>query len=140
MKNLLYACSIVLLLCQAGIAQEPTLKSVDSNSDGKVTVAEFKAYAGQRIGGFDKMDDFIGKVDADGNGEISEAEFGNRRQIFQSMAGGGQEQAKAKEGPLVVGDSAADFDLQGIDGKIKLSERFGDDGKPVVVVFSRANW
>ena len=138
MKNLLYACSIVLLLCQSGIAQEPTLKSVDSNSDGKVTVAEFKAYAGQVIRGFDKMDDFIAKVDADGNGEISETEFAKRREIFGSMTSGDQE--KAKEGPLVAGDMATDFELQGIDGKVKLFERFGDDGKPVVVVFSRANW
>ena len=133
------SCSIVLLLCQFSNAQGPTLKSADSNADGKVTVKEFKDYASGKVQGFDKMDEFIGKVDADGNGEISEAEFGNRRQIFQSMAAGEQEMAK-KTAPHAVGDTATDFDLQGIDGKIKLSDRFADNGKPVVVVFSRANW
>lgn len=43
-------------------------------------------------------------------------------------------------GPLKVGDSAVDFELQSLDKKIKLSDYYGKDGKNAVVVFSRANW
>lgn len=40
-----------------------------------------------------------------------------------------------------VGDKAPDFELEGLDGKtVKLSSRFGENGKPVVLLFSRANW
>lgn len=42
--------------------------------------------------------------------------------------------------PLAVGDKATDFDLQTIDGKVKLSSFSGENGKPVVLLFSRANW
>ena len=45
-----------------------------------------------------------------------------------------------KAEPLKVGDKAVDFELQSVGKKIKLSDNFGDDGKNVVVVFSRANW
>lgn len=42
---------------------------------------------------------------------------------------------------LKVGDQAPDFVLEGVDGKkVKLSDRFGEDGHPVVLLFSRANW
>ncbi len=49
----------------------------------------------------------------------------------------------AGEGPavLTVGDTAPDFELDTFDEKtVKLSERFGNDGNPVVLLFSRANW
>ena len=146
MRSFLCFCSVVLLICQSSVAQDAALDSVDSNTDGKVTLEEFKSYAQGRLQGFDKIDQFAGAVDADGNGEISEKEFGNRMQVLQEMANGSQEaEEKAEEetkddGPLKVGDKATDFELQSIDKKIKLSDRFGEDGKPVVVVFSRANW
>lgn len=42
---------------------------------------------------------------------------------------------------LKVGDKAPDFDLQGLGKKrVKLSERFGPKGHPVVLLFSRASW
>lgn len=42
---------------------------------------------------------------------------------------------------LKVGDKAPDFELEGLgDEKIKLSERFGEKGRPVILLFSRANW
>ena len=146
MKTCLCFCSAMLLICQSSIAQEPTLDSVDSNSDGKVTVEEFKEYAEGKLRGFDKVDEFAGAVDADGNGEISETEFGNRRDVLQAVASAAQETEQAEEkevkddGPLKVGDTATDFELQSIGKKIKLSDRFGEEGMPVVVVFSRANW
>ncbi|GEM_PF-1948137 len=47
----------------------------------------------------------------------------------------------AQEVNLKVGDQAPDFDIESLDGKrIKLSERFGKDGRPVILLFSRANW
>ena len=42
--------------------------------------------------------------------------------------------------PIKEGEAAVDFELQSIGKKIKLSDNFGENGKPVVVVFSRANW
>jgi hypothetical protein len=42
---------------------------------------------------------------------------------------------------LEVGSKAPDFSATGIDGKsTKLSSRFGDEGKNVVLLFSRASW
>lgn len=146
MKTCLYFCSLVFLICQSSNAQEPALDSVDADSDGKVTVKEFKEYAESKLAGFDKIDEFAGAVDADGNGEISETEFGNRMEALQAVANAAQETEEEAEeeaeddGPLKVGDTATDFELQSIEKKIKLSDRFGDEGKPVVVVFSRANW
>ena len=50
-----------------------------------------------------------------------------------------QDQEKSTE--LKVGDDAPDFEVTGIDGeKFKLSEKIGNDGKNVVLLFSRANW
>ena len=42
---------------------------------------------------------------------------------------------------LKVGDKAPDFEADTFDDKtIKLSDRFGDDGHAVVLLFSRASW
>jgi len=49
--------------------------------------------------------------------------------------------ANAQSEALKVGDKAPDFEVETLDGtKFKLSDRFGDDGKPTVLLFSRANW
>ena len=49
--------------------------------------------------------------------------------------------ANAQTEVLKVGDKAPDFEVETLDGtKFKLSDRFGDDGKPTVLLFSRANW
>ena len=121
------------------------MSAIDKDSDGKVTTAEFKSYVETRLPQFDQMDDFVKRVDADGNGEISEAEFGKRMEAMQAVRSGEPAPKKEAEkeeakGPLAVGDMASDFELQSIDKTIKLSDNFGDEGKPVVVVFSRANW
>ena len=54
-------------------------------------------------------------------------------------SGASKADAKASAA-LKVGDSAADFELQSLGKKIKLSDYYGKDGKNAVVVFSRANW
>lgn len=42
---------------------------------------------------------------------------------------------------LKVGDKAPDFTIGTFEDKnVVLSERFGDEGRPVVLLFSRANW
>ena len=48
--------------------------------------------------------------------------------------------AEEAAGPHKVGDKASDFELQSIGKTIQLSDNFADGGKPVIVVFSRANW
>jgi hypothetical protein len=54
-----------------------------------------------------------------------------------------KDESKTTE-PLKVGDKATDFEIETFDGKkVKLSDRFGkenDDGRPVVLLFSRAHW
>ena len=134
---------MVVLAGSVSLAQDQALSAIDKDSDGKVTTAEFKSYAETRLQQFDQnqMDDFVKRVDADGDGKISETEFANRMQAMQA-ANSGEPAPKKEEakGPLAVGDMASDFELQSIDKTIKLSDNFGDEGKPVVVVFSRANW
>jgi len=40
-----------------------------------------------------------------------------------------------------IGDTAPDFTISTFDDKsITLSDHFGDDGHPVILLFSRANW
>ncbi len=140
MKNLM-VCLALVIGGQALVAQQSSLASADGNSDGTVTVEEFAAYAKTRLrdGDNEMVDKFASKVDADGNGEISDSEFAGRMEVFQAMSEM-QEEADDNDEPLKVGDEAADFELKTIDGTIKLSDNFGDDGNPVVVVFSRANW
>ena len=47
----------------------------------------------------------------------------------------------AQNEPVAVGEQAPDFELKTFDEKtVKLSDRFSDDGKPVVLLFSRAHW
>lgn len=133
----------LLLMANVAIGQETTLKSVDANSDGKVSVQEFSDYAETRLSDFDQLDAFAKKVDADGDGVITQKEFGARRDVLQTMmqAQEGEEKAEAADtSPHKVGDKATDFELQSIGKKIKLSDNFGEKGNPVVVVFSRANW
>lgn len=129
----------LLLATNVAYGQQASLKSVDADSDGKVTVKEFSDYAGSRVRGFDQVDAFAKKVDADGDGVISEEEFGKRREMLRSMVQP-QEGAEKKAAAHKVGDMASDFELQSIGKTIKLSDNFGEKGNPVVVVFSRANW
>lgn len=79
--------SLILTVSMASIvmAQGADLESLDSDSDGKVTVAEFKEYAEGKLQNFDQLDEFAKKVDADGDGEISEDEFAGRMAVLQNM-------------------------------------------------------
>ena len=139
---------ILLLLCQTGNAQNSSAKDADKDSDGKVTVKEFAEYAGAKLQGADEdqLKAFSKKVDADGDGEISDAEFAKRMDVLQEVmnaeadADDEAKDAEEETGPHVVGDKASDFELEGIEKKIKLSDVVAKSGKPVVVVFSRANW
>ena len=143
----MFAVLAVLLLCQSGMAQGPSVKAADKDADGKVTIKEFTEYAGTKLQGADKdqVEAFAKKVDANGDGEVTEKEFGNRMQALQSVMNDSDDAADEKESmedskPHVVGDKASDFELQSIGKNIKLSDVVSKSGKPVVVVFSRANW
>ena len=49
--------------------------------------------------------------------------------------------ANAQSEVLKVGDKAPDLEVETLAGAtFKLSDHFGEDSKPVVLVFSRANW
>jgi len=86
MKTLLASLALLVAMAVSAQAQDSDLESIDENSDGKVTVAEFKEYAENRLPpDFELLDEFAKKVDADGNGEISEDEFSKRMNALQSM-------------------------------------------------------
>lgn len=126
----------------ASVSNAQDMATADGNGDGKVTVKEFAKYAGEKLSGFDQIDAFAKKVDADGNGEISEAEFADRQTALRAMVSGAaddQGSAEKSDGPHKVGDKASDFELQGLDEMVKLSSKVGS-GKSAVVVFSRAHW
>ena len=67
---------------------------------------------------------------------------GQQEMAKQEMAK--QEMAKqeaVKQEALKVGDKAPDFVVETLAGtKFKLSNQFGKDGKPTILLFSRANW
>ena len=69
--------------------------------------------------------------------------------FFLTPAHGQQEMAKqemakqeaVKQEALKVGDKAPDFVVETLAGtKFKLSNQFSKDGKPTILLFSRANW
>lgn len=138
MKSFLCFCAVVFLACQTSVAQESALKRLDKNSDGKISAKEFKGHVKKRFPDFEKADEFASAVDSNSDGEISEAEFQKRKAIYASLKD--ENEVAEETGAHVVGDTASDFELQSIGETIRLSDRFGEDGKPVVVVFSRANW
>ena len=62
---------------------------------------------------------------------------GQQETAKQEMA----KQEMAKQETLKVGDKAPDFEVETLAGtKFKLSNQFGKDGKPTILLFSRANW
>ena len=49
--------------------------------------------------------------------------------------------AAAQDASLKVGDKAPDFEVDTLSGeKFKLSDQYGADKKPTILLFSRANW
>ena len=72
-----------------------------------------------------------------GSNAMSQTEKAQKKAAKQAD----QEQSEVKDVKLKVGDKAPEFEVTGIDGeKFKLSEKIGDKGKNVVLLFSRANW
>ena len=124
MKNLIASFAILVAMTATAQAQETDLETVDENSDGKVTVAEFKEYAEGRLQGFDQLDEFAKKVDADGDGEISEDEFSGRMEILQGMLQGAQEdEGEAK--PDKSSDKKKKTDKTVVEAYKKLAEHVG---------------
>ena len=88
----------IALLASHCVAQDSGFQALDKDSDGKVSVAEFKSYASGKLPGFDKLEQFATKVDGDGNGEISESEFENRMQFLEALSENSSDDTKEKEG------------------------------------------
>ena len=89
--------SAFVLFAVTGLrAQDTSLADIDSDSDGKVTVSEFKDYASGPLSGFDRLDAFIEAVDADSNGEISEAEFADRFNVLQKLTSTADDEADSE--------------------------------------------
>ena len=79
---------------------------------------------------------------AHGQQEMAKQEMAKQEMAKQEMAK--QEMAKqeaVKQEALKVGDKAPDFVVETLAGtKFKLSNQFSKDGKPTILLFSRANW
>ena len=79
---------------------------------------------------------------AHGQQEMAKQEMAKQEMAKQEAAK--QEAAKqeaVKQEALKVGDKAPDFVVETLAGtKFKLSNQFGKDGKPTILLFSRANW
>lgn len=53
----------------------------------------------------------------------------------------GQSQEKSKAEPLKVGDKVTEFKLNSLNNRtIDSTKQFGENGRPAVLLFSRANW
>ena len=139
--QLLITSLAVALIANVAAAQEMPA-DIDANSDGTVTVQEFTTYAKAHLPDNMPVEKFAKMVDADSDGKITQTEFDGRRTILQNMMS--ESQPAAQEGEeateaLKAGDKAADFELEGLNTTVKLSDSLAK-GKTVVVVFSRANW
>ena len=93
---------LTLLLTNAAwaqVPQSPDLASLDENSDGKISHAEFEAYAETRLSGFDQMELFSSKVDANSDGNITQDEFDNRMEILERINAGEFDEMDEPEQP-----------------------------------------
>ena len=74
---------------------------------------------------------------AHGQQEMAKQEMAKQEMVKQEMV----KQEAVKQEALKVGDKAPDFVVETLAGtKFKLSNQFGKDGKPTILLFSRANW
>ena len=74
---------------------------------------------------------------AHGQQEMAKQEMAKQEMAKQEAA----KQEAVKQEALKVGDKAPDFVVETLAGtKFKLSNQFGKDGKPTILLFSRANW
>ena len=69
---------------------------------------------------------------AHGQQEMAKQEMAKQEMVKQEAV---------KQEALKVGDKAPDFVVETLAGtKFKLSNQFSKDGKPTILLFSRANW
>ena len=69
--------------------------------------------------------------------EMAKQEMAKQEAVKQEAV----KQEAGKQEALKVGDKAPDFVVETLAGtKFKLSNQFGKDGKPTILLFSRANW
>ena len=74
---------------------------------------------------------------AHGQQEMAKQEMAKQEAAKQEAV----KQEAVKQEALKVGDKAPDFVVETLAGtKFKLSNQFGKDGKPTILLFSRANW
>ena len=74
---------------------------------------------------------------AHGQQEMAKQEMAKQEAAKQEAV----KQEAVKQEALKVGDKAPDFVVETLAGtKFKLSNQFSKDGKPTILLFSRANW
>ena len=77
---------LVMFLCSNVNAQETDFSTLDLDADGKVSTTEFEEYVENKLPGFPFLELFSSRVDANGDKEISEAEFNDRMQHLEAIA------------------------------------------------------
>ena len=81
--------TVFLLAMSLGMnanAQETDFSSLDQDSNGKVSTDEFREYVEGRLAGFEFIDLFISRVDANDDNEISKEEFDGRMEHLEAIA------------------------------------------------------
>ena len=135
MKTLIASLVLLVAMTASAQAQDTDLESIDENSDGKVTVAEFKEYAESRFPpDFDRLDEFAKKVDADGNGEISEDEFADRMDVLQNMP------LEAESGDAESGDAEEEKKEKSSDKKKKTDKTVVEAYEKLSKQVEKADW
>src|SRR5215470_18744440 len=66
-----------------GFGGGDALKKLDTNNDGKISKDEFSKFGGGKLAG--KTDQIFNKLDADGDGFISQAELAKAKEIFSQF-------------------------------------------------------
>lgn len=72
-------------------------KEADTDGDGGISRGEFRTYLKLKIPAFEKVDEFMNRLDADQNNQISPKEFLIRQQVIRMMVAEDEIEARQNE-------------------------------------------
>jgi hypothetical protein len=77
--------TFIVANCVIAEAQQGGFGEADADGNQKVSALELKEYVGGKMPGFDRFDELMTGLDSDGDGAISNAEFGKRMEIVRTI-------------------------------------------------------